>query len=706
MTNELFSIYYGGITKIIPDENINIQELLKELCKQTTKTLIDKIRTIEDKKERNKIKKYLPYVTISGVFEKRNADFITTQSGYAAIDIDCIENNTVEDYKKIFGKDKYVHLIFTSPSGNGLKLIIKLIKSKEEFGRRVSNFYDYLTRQYNIKIDTFDTVTKDISRACYLSYDPDYIYNPESVVFEGIDVKCEMSAVLGVKKDNSRSAVEYREIIKLLYIGKSKEQIYKELENFQKWQESTEAYRTHTYHKAVDYVEHNKPSGDYKEELIQKITEEIENKFHIYTTISDKHPDVYIYKDGIYVPNGKVYLHKFVEKCVGKYYTKLFAEKILEKVIIKTYILAEELFSEPDPKFICVQNGILDIFTGDLYNFTPKLRFFSKLPVIYKKNAKTQHTINHFKSILYSEDVELMQEIYGFLLYRKYEFQRAFIFSGDGSNGKSVTLDQIKSFLGIENCANLSLETLESGNVMKGVLHKKLANLADDIGKSKLNETRTFKELTGAGIITADVKFCDPITFTNYAKMIFNANQIPIIDDDSDGLWRRWIFIRFDKNFLSPKDYEQRKQNKKLHKNHALADSKLSDKLTTPEELSGVLNWAIEGFIRLMKNKDFSYTKNLEETRKIMKKYSSSVLGFSHDCLKQINSVDQYEVLSDVYSSYVEYCFSRKKRISPESEKMFRKMIQEDVVVQTKRTANSREYRCMYVKMLPIPEDI
>ena len=74
-------------------------------------------------------------------------------------------------------QDKYSYSVFTSPSGNGLKVLVKIPKDISNH----KNYFLSLEKYYDCK--EFDVACKDISRVCYESYDPDIYVNEDSVEF-------------------------------------------------------------------------------------------------------------------------------------------------------------------------------------------------------------------------------------------------------------------------------------------------------------------------------------------------------------------------------------------------------------------------------------------------------------------------------------------------------------------------------------------
>jgi hypothetical protein len=138
------------------------------------KDKIESLRTLEDKKERDKIKATLPSICWSGEFTQRGNDFCKLHSGYVCVDFDHVEN--LESFKKRICEDQYTYICFVSPSGDGLKVIIKIpanISTHADSCRAITEYYSE---------DTLDEF-RDIARVCYISYDKDIYINPNSKIF-------------------------------------------------------------------------------------------------------------------------------------------------------------------------------------------------------------------------------------------------------------------------------------------------------------------------------------------------------------------------------------------------------------------------------------------------------------------------------------------------------------------------------------------
>lgn len=124
----------------------------------------------------DKNKKKLPCILFSGEFTHRAKDGLKKHSGFLVFDLDDVKNiqKTKEELKKI----PYVALIFTSPSGNGIKFVIRIPECTEEehtqYWIAFSEEYSYLD---------LDPSGKDVSRVCFESYDPKAYINREAIVY-------------------------------------------------------------------------------------------------------------------------------------------------------------------------------------------------------------------------------------------------------------------------------------------------------------------------------------------------------------------------------------------------------------------------------------------------------------------------------------------------------------------------------------------
>ena len=412
---------------------------------------------------------------------------------------------------------------------------------------------------------------------------------------------------------------------------------------------------------------------------------------NVYTTRSDKNPEVWIYQDGIYIPEGITTIKEYVDKILKENYTTYFINQVSEKIKIRSYIKQEELFKETKPEYLIpVKNGILNLKSGQLMDFDPKYKFFAKLPINFDENAECPECEKFFDDVLCSkEDIKLMQEIFGFALLREYKYHHIFIFEGIGRNGKSVTLNLLKNLVGIENCSEVSIDDLSNNEFSKVSLHKKLINISGDIGKNVITNSNILKSMSGGDLQEANRKFLETIKFTNYAKLIFGLNELPMSYDKSDAFYDRIILVNYLMKFVDEKDMDENKDNFRLR------DPNIIKKITTNEELSGLLNWAIEGFKRLVNQGFFSYNKSTNQIKKMYIRKSNS---FEAYCNEQLVFGDGRTEKDLIRKDYVNWC-KQNKLGGPKGDKTIKGVMEYNGAYQDRiQEGSSRTWYWLDVK--------
>jgi hypothetical protein len=160
----------------------DVLSILQRVKDGSSKDLVKKIRSEKNKTERNELKKQLPAICFSGTFNKRNDSAIIEHSGLMCLDFDGYEKqkSLLED-KENLSKNKFVYSVFVSPSGNGLKVLVKIPADAENH----QNYFNSLDKYFNSPY--FDKTSKNISRVCYESYDPLIHVNENSSIWDKIE---------------------------------------------------------------------------------------------------------------------------------------------------------------------------------------------------------------------------------------------------------------------------------------------------------------------------------------------------------------------------------------------------------------------------------------------------------------------------------------------------------------------------------------
>jgi hypothetical protein len=150
-------------------EHISIADFLNFVKYGKWKHLIEPIRTEPDKDKRNKLKRNIPSVTISGVFEERAEANLLEHSGFICIDIDYFTDKTQ------LLTDPYTYALMKSASGGGLAIIVKVDKEKhKESFKWLQNYY---YTSYGIVVDS---APQNVASLRFVSFDPEIFINEKS----------------------------------------------------------------------------------------------------------------------------------------------------------------------------------------------------------------------------------------------------------------------------------------------------------------------------------------------------------------------------------------------------------------------------------------------------------------------------------------------------------------------------------------------
>ena len=184
--------------------------VLNRIKEGATKDLVKKIRTETNKAERQELKKNLPAICFSGVFTKRTDKSLSEHSGLICLDFDGYpkKKELLQD-KENLTKDKFVYSVFISPSGNGLKVLVKIpteITNHKNYFNALNNHFDS---------PYFDKMCSNISRVCYESYDPLIFINENSSIWETID-EIEYTEVLSNRDSPTLPITDENKIVEIL----------------------------------------------------------------------------------------------------------------------------------------------------------------------------------------------------------------------------------------------------------------------------------------------------------------------------------------------------------------------------------------------------------------------------------------------------------------------------------------------------------
>jgi P4 family phage/plasmid primase-like protien len=352
---------------------------------------------------------------------------------------------------------------------------------------------------------------------------------------------------------------------------------------------------------------------------------------------------LYEYQDGVYTPVNDLDLRSKIfrsldEDMLVNYKTN---KNVSDKISCLLSILPKLNITEDDGKIINVQNGLLNIYTKELLPHTPNFVSLIQYPVVYDPEAKCpnweQCVDDWMKGPEQEVKTRLVKQFCGYTLSSSMLFDRALFMVGDGGNGKSTFIDTIAKVIGDKATSHIDLDGLYGQFGMAGLVGKRL-NIIEEV-RGNYYESNKLKKLISGETVTIDMKYKEQFTFKPQAKFVFAVNEMPRVDDVSTATERRICAVTFLNNY-------RKNPNPQLRaKAGGLGD-----------ELSGILNWMIEGAIDLKANGNFVVTE--EQTRMLAeyREENSSVEGFIKECI--VLAPEESIETPDLYLEYKKWCQS------------------------------------------------
>jgi putative DNA primase/helicase len=307
---------------------------------------------------------------------------------------------------------------------------------------------------------------------------------------------------------------------------------------------------------------------------------------------------------------------------------------------------------EDQVRYLTMHNGLYDLSTyrqipHDAGIFTTNL-----LPYDYDPGAKCPRWVQYLDEVFLSDrdTILFVQEAVGYAFHKSIPKAVLFFLIGDGGNGKSVFIDVISSLCGKENVCNISLNRLNDEKYLPE-LFGKMINVSGETPNARCMNTDLIKSVVAGDWVTGREVYKKPSKFKPYAKHYLGMNTLPEIDDNTHGMWRRIHVINFPRKFSETE-----------------MDVELTGKLL--DELSGIFNWALEGYRRLRdQGFIFSESASMRKSKKRYKQKNSSAIDFAESHLPDILDSEPSVPFKDVYTVYKEFCsIEGIKRVFPKKD--------------------------------------
>jgi putative DNA primase/helicase len=322
--------------------------------------------------------------------------------------------------------------------------------------------------------------------------------------------------------------------------------------------------------------------------------------------------------------------------------------KISEVVEALASVIRRGDDDEPDTGIFAI-NGRVNL-DGTLADHTPAVFNTSSLPYPYQPDAACPAWDAFLASSLPEQaDRELLQEMFGYLLSGATNQQKIFFLSGPPGSGKGTTLRVLNGLVGPDAHTATSLPAIGSHFGLASLIGKSVAVMPDvRFNVSGAGDALpALLSVSGEDTMSVARKNRDDWVGTLRTRIVMASNDLPTLPDSSAALYRRLVVIRFGQSFTGRED-------------HGLTGRLLG-------ELSGILNWALAGYRRLMARGRFLSTAGGAELAAEARREASPVAAFTEDIC--VADPDAFTTSADLFAAWTAYRmdqgFSRKDLSKP-----------------------------------------
>jgi putative DNA primase/helicase len=305
---------------------------------------------------------------------------------------------------------------------------------------------------------------------------------------------------------------------------------------------------------------------------------------------------------------------------------------------------------------ISLKNGLLLLHhkgqtKPHLLSHTPDFLTVTRLDYEYDPEADCPKWQDFLVDVMQGkqEFIFLLQQWCGYLLRPDLREQKFLLCTGEGANGKGVFFDMVEAFIGSDNCSHVPLQRFSNPFALYSTLGK-VANLTSESSEMiEAEAENTLKFLVSGDRSTFERKFKEPVHAKPTAKFMVATNALPRFSDKTEGIWRRILFVPFNK--VIPDEVQVKD---------------LAAQIKT--ELPGILNWALDGLEKLNDAGGFTVP---EESRLLLEEYrrdADPARGFlSENYMPSLNG--ERLASSQVYDNYRRFCDQNGYR--PLSDRQF-----------------------------------
>jgi len=281
-----------------------------------------------------------------------------------------------------------------------------------------------------------------------------------------------------------------------------------------------------------------------------------------------------------------------------KYFCQMYTDPDIEKKL------------DTNPDILAVKNGIIDLKTGYIREGSPEDFIITQLDTRYNQNGETRLIADFVRSI-FSEDqdtIVYVQKLLGYGITGHTKEQCFAIFTGAGSNGKSLFISLIEALMekfyvtAAYDVFFKNERRVQAGGPSPHLAALKGARICakeETEPKDKLN-VEMLKIITGQSTVTTRQLYAKEYeSFVPVALPILLCNHKPAIDVEDDAMLRRIKVVPFNNIYTTPEDVNR--PYDKDNPTHRLKDPNLRAKLLTVEAQEQLLIWLVQGAVKWYK---------------------------------------------------------------------------------------------------------
>ena len=289
---------------------------------------------------------------------------------------------------------------------------------------------------------------------------------------------------------------------------------------------------------------------------------------------------------------------------------------------------------------INLMNGMLCPKTATLREHDEGYYSTNRLPYKYDTQSGCPLWIRSLNEMLENDEnrIRVLQEFFGYCLTRDTKQHKALLLLGQSRSGKSTILHVLRHLVGVENCSSVPLKYISNPQHTPDIVNK-LINIDTDVSAKAAEFEAEFKTITSGEPLRTNQKFIQAFSFVPYCKLAMGANIFPKITDHSSAFYNRLILIPCDRVFS---DEEQ---------NRDLPVQLLC-------ELSGIMNWALEGLKRLTERGKFEQCEFMKDAVEELENENNPVNIFfdEHVVIEMGTHLEKGEL----FDRYKEWCDKTK----------------------------------------------